>query len=286
MRSFTIAGRVGQDLVVGPDHQRLMGILNVTPDSFSDGNRYPTVHAAVTAAIEMEAAGAHVLDIGGESSRPGARTVSADEEMERVLPVLESLRSKTRLPISIDTRKARVAQAALELGADWINDISALGDPAMGGVVARSGAGLVLLHMQGEPATMQRAPRYDDPLAEVTGALRAAAARATAAGVDRGQILIDPGIGFGKSLEHNLALLRGLDTLCDAGFPVVLGASRKSFLGQLTAAGGEPAPPAERDAATLAVLARAHAAGVSVHRVHNVGYAMDALRTLDGIGRK
>lgn len=264
-----------------------MGIVNLTPDSFSDGGRYKTPDAAVDAALEMAATGASVLDLGAESSRPGSDPVTPDEELRRLLPVLERLRPRTDLPISIDTTKASVARACLELGADWINDITALGgDAEMADVVAGAGAVVVLMHMRGTPKTMQDAPRYDDVVGEVRDALMARVRTAIESGIGTERILIDPGIGFGKRLEDNLALLRRLDVLVETGYPVLLGASRKRFLGALIDSGCAPRPIESRDAATIATLALGWFAGVTVHRVHNVRYAMDALRTLTGIGRR
>jgi dihydropteroate synthase len=284
--TFRIPGRVGRDLVCGPSAQRVMGILNLTPDSFSDGGSYPDPEAAVAAALAMAADGADVLDLGAESSRPGADPVPAAVELSRLLPVLEALRPRTHLPISIDTTKAVVAAAALERGADWINDITALGaDPDLARVVAGQGAAVVLMHMRGRPKTMQESPAYADPVAEVGHELQAAIERALAAGIGRERILIDPGLGFGKRPADSAALLRGLPALGRLGYPVVVGASRKSFLAALLAE-PEPPPPAERDAATVAATAIAWSGGAALHRVHNVRYARHALRILDGIGRK
>ena len=265
-----------------------MGIVNLTPDSFSDGGRFDSPEAAVTAALALEAAGASVLDLGAESSRPGSEPISIDEELARLMPVLAKLRPQTDLPISVDTTKARVAGAALEAGADWINDISALrADPDMARTIADSGAALVLMHMLGEPKTMQHAPDYADCLAQVQSMLLARVDAAIAAGISRDRLLIDPGIGFGKRLEDNCALIRGLPTLVASGLPVLLGASRKSFLGELLGSDGRPPRPApERDVATVAIVCEGWRAGVAVHRAHNVRYAIDALRTLAGLSRK
>lgn len=286
MHDFTIE-TPGRSLRVGPARQRVMGIVNLTPDSFSDGGRFASVDDAVAEALQMVREGAAILDIGAESSRPGSEPVDSRDELERLLPVLERLRPRTEAVLSVDTTKSEVARAALAAGADWINDISALRhDPDMAGVIAESGAAVVLMHMLGEPKTMQRSPHYDDALAEVTAALEGWASRAAAAGVAPGRILIDPGIGFGKRLQDNTALLRGLADLRALGYPVLLGASRKTFLGELLrGADTTPRDVVDRDIGTAAVTAMAYAAGVSVHRVHNVRYAMDVLRTLDGIGR-
>ncbi len=283
-RTFTIPSK--HPLTVGPNVPAVMGIVNLTPDSFSDGGQLPTVAAAVAHALGLERDGAAILDLGAESSRPGAEAVSADEEMRRLLPVLEELRPQTQVPISVDTTKAEVAAAALERGADWINDITALrADPELSRVAAEHGAPVVLMHMQGLPATMQAAPSYDDVVAEVVDSLEERLGAAVAAGIPAEHVLVDPGIGFGKRLEHNTGLLLGLARLRRLGRPVVLGVSRKSFLGEFLTGDRLEPPSAERDVATVAAMAVGHAAGVCVHRVHNVRYARDALRTLTGIGR-
>ncbi|MFQ5505031.1 MAG: dihydropteroate synthase [Planctomycetota bacterium] len=288
---FLLPGRIGADLALGPARQRIMGIVNLTPDSFSDGGLFHDARGrcrpekAVRAALRLEQDGADVLDLGAESNRPGADPVAAETELQRLIPVLEALRPRTDLPISIDTKKAEVARIALEHGADWINDVSALRhDPEMGSVVAASGASVVLMHMRGSPKDMQEGPRYDDCLSEVKDHLGERAAHAERLGIPSNRILLDPGIGFGKRLVDNLALIRGLPELRSLGYPICLGASRKSFLGMLLAGERAAPPPAGRDAGTLAVLAFAHAAGVSVHRVHHVRYARDMLLVLDSIG--
>ncbi|MEZ5990039.1 MAG: dihydropteroate synthase [Planctomycetota bacterium] len=228
--------------------------------------------------------GAAILDLGAESTRPGARTVPLEEELARLLPVLGGLRRATDAVLSVDTRKAAVARAALELGADWINDVSGLRhDPALAGAVAEAGAGLVLMHSRGEPATMQRDPGYGDCLAEVAAELLASVDAARAAGVAADRLLLDPGIGFGKRHEDNLALLHGLPTLRALGHPVLLGLSRKAVTARLLDE-RDPPPPSERDQATLALTAWCHGMGVSVHRVHRPGYAVQALRVLRGTG--
>ncbi|MFM8980779.1 MAG: dihydropteroate synthase [Planctomycetia bacterium] len=254
----------------------LWGILNVTPDSFSDGGLWLDPARAVEQALRLVQEGADVLDVGGESTRPGAQEVPVEEEVRRTAPVIAALRAaRVSVPISIDTRKAAVARAALEAGATIVNDVSAgLHDPAMLATAATAGAGLVLMHMQGQPATMQRAPEYGDVLAEVAAFLSARRAAALAAGVSRERLWVDPGIGFGKTLEHNLALLQGLERLEAVG-PVLLGASRKSFLGALT---GRPAP--ERLLGSLACAARAAAAGVAAVRVHDVAATRELLDVL------
>jgi dihydropteroate synthase len=243
----------------------VMGVLNVTPDSFSDGGRWLDAGAAVAHGRRMVDEGADVIDVGGESTRPGAEPVDVDEELRRVLPVVEALAPHTR--VSIDTRKAEVAEAALAAGASLLNDVSATLAP----VARAAGAGWVAMHMQGEPRTMQQDPTYDDVVAEVTAFL---VERAREAGVD--EVWIDPGIGFGKTMAHNLALLAHLDTLVATGYPVVVGTSRKGFLGQLT--GGVPAE--DRVEASVATAAWALSRGASMVRVHDVAPTVAAARLL------
>jgi len=258
----------------------IVGVLNVTPDSFSDGGRFVRAggavdrDAAVAAGLALVAAGADVLDVGGESTRPGAREVGADEEIARAIPVLEALAKASRIPLAIDTRKAGVAEAALAAGASIVNDVSGLRfDPALAAVAARAGARLVLGHLRGEPATMQDDPRFEDVLAEVAQELAASAERAQAAGVARERLVVDPGIGFGKRLEDNLVLLANVGELRRrVGLPVLVGASRKSFLGRLT---GEP--PGRRDAASHAAAAVAVFAGADAVLVHDVAGARAAV---------
>ena len=254
-----------------------MGILNVTPDSFSDGGQFFDPAAAVRRGRELAAQGADVIDVGGESTRPRARPVAAQEELDRVLSVIHELSASLKTPISIDTSKAAVADAALQAGACLINDVTALtGDPAMAAVAARAGAAVILMHMQGTPQSMQDHPRYRDVTQDVAGGLAAAAGRAQAAGIARERILLDPGIGFGKTAAHSLSLLQRLDRLVALGYPVVLGPSRKSFIGALV--GGEPH---ERLGGTLAAVAAARARGVHMVRVHDVQPTVQFLRLLD-----
>jgi len=244
----------------------VMGVLNVTPDSFSDGGAFLNPDAAADRALAMEREGADIIDIGGESSRPGAEPVPLEEELRRVLPVLERLRGRLRIPISIDTTKAEVAEAALQAGAEIVNDVSALRfDPRMGEVVARSGAGLVLMHMRGTPKTMQQDPTYADVVAEVRDFLAQRVEHAVSLGIDRELIAIDPGIGFGKTVEHNLELLRRLPELCELGHPVLVGPSRKSFIGAVL-----NLPVEERLEGTLAACAVAVVRGADIVRVHDV----------------
>jgi len=251
---------------ISSDRVLVMGVLNVTPDSFYAGSRSTTAARAIEAGLGMVAAGADILDIGGESSRPGAEPVSAEIEMERTLPVIRGLRSETDVSMSVDTTKACVASAALEEGATWINDISALRfDPEMADVIAGAGAGAILMHMQGTPETMQRAPRYTDVVHEVRNFLLSRADVAIGAGIAQDRIILDPGIGFGKSLDHNLALLRNLSILCDSGYPILVGLSRKSFLGAIL-----DVPVEKRLVGTVAANTAAILQGASIIRVHDV----------------
>ena len=255
----------------------IMGILNVTPDSLSDGGLYRFAPDAAAHALDMEADGAAIIDIGGESTRPGAAEVPADEELERVIPVIRMLAGKTRCALSIDTTKARVARAALEAGCHIVNDISGgTADSGMLSVVRETGAGFILMHMQGTPRTMQQNPAYENVLEEVCRWLSGRAGACLAAGVEREALALDPGIGFGKTLDHNLDLLAGLDRLAALGFPVVTGLSRKSFLGVLTGAG-----PSGRLAGGLAAMTFAIARGAAVLRVHDVKESCDAARVVD-----
>jgi len=254
----------------------LMGVVNVTPDSFYEGSRRRGVDEALAAALSMEAAGATIIDVGGESTRPGSAYVDEAEELARVLPVVEAIRSSSDIAISVDTRKAAVFAAALEAGADMLNDVSSLvADPAMAPLAAERAVPVVLMHMKGEPKTMQEAPFYEDCLHEVAEFLDEAAARALAAGVHKDLILLDPGIGFGKRLEDNLALLAGLDELSSLGYPLIIGVSRKAFIGALT---GKPA--GERLAGSLGAVAAAYIGGARLFRVHDVAETRDLLLVL------
>jgi dihydropteroate synthase len=252
---------------------RIMGILNVTPDSFSDGGEWFVFDQAVAHARELVAEGADILDIGGESTRPGAGPVAVDEEMRRVIPVVAALRD-AGAQISVDTMKLTVAEAAVDAGATYVNDVTAFRhEPALAGFVAERGCDCCLMHMLGEPRTMQENPVYDDVVDDVRAFLEERARFAVSAGVREERIMVDPGIGFGKTLEHNLELLRRLDEIVAIGFPVVVGTSRKSFLGRLT--GRED--PHERVAATLATSVLALERGARVFRVHDVAPTRDAL---------
>ena len=257
----------------------IMAILNVTPDSFYDGGRRLDPGKAIADGIEMAEAGADVIDIGGESTRPGARPVSEDEELERVLPVIRGLRREVRVPISIDTYKSGVARAALRQGADIVNDISALRfDAELVGLVAAEKVPVVLMHMQGTPRTMQAEARYHDVVREVGDFLAAQIRYAVEQGVERGNIIVDPGIGFGKTLDHNLALLRGLPELATLGQPLLVGASRKTFIGKILGA-----EPGERLEGSLAAAAAAVLAGANIIRAHDVKETWKAVRVADAI---
>jgi dihydropteroate synthase len=250
-----------------------MGVVNVTPDSFSDGGLYLEADAAVEHGLELAAEGAAILDVGGESTRPGADPVDAGEEVQRVVPVVERLAAGGRR-VSIDTTKLEVARAALDAGATIVNDVAAFRfAPELAGLVAERGAGCVLMHMLGEPRTMQLDPRYDDVVSDVRAFLEERLAFAVAEGVPEERVWLDPGIGFGKSLEHNLELLRRLDEIVAIGRPVVIGTSRKSFLGKL--AGGRS--ETERLPGTIATNVLALERGATVFRVHDVAPVLDAL---------
>lgn len=264
------------------DHTLIMGIVNVTPDSFSDGGDHLEAGAAIEYGRQLVASGADILDVGGESTRPGAEGIGASEEISRVLPVVEALVG-AGVPVSIDTSKAEVAAAALGAGAVIVNDVTSLTDPDMAAVVAASGAGLVLMHMQGEPRTMQDAPVYDDVVEDVAAELETAAERAGDAGVGPERICLDPGIGFGKTLAHNLDLLTaGVARLRRTGHPVLVGASRKSFISMVIG----DVPARDRDAATQAAHSLAIASGATAIRVHNVVMALQSARVADAIVRR
>ncbi len=259
----------------------IMGVLNVTPDSFSDGGRYLAVERAVARALEMEAEGAGIIDIGGESTRPGAMAVPVEEELRRVLPVVQAVRERSGIALSVDTMKAPVAAAAMEAGADIINDVSGLhADPDMASVAARTGAALVLMHMQGTPGTMQQAPVYQNVVAEIQASLRCSMDAALAAGVGPECLALDPGIGFGKTLEHNLDILRNPAAFGLEGRPVMLGVSRKSFIGKITGGGGGAA---SRQWPTVALTSLARERGVRILRVHDVKENVQALRMTEAV---
>jgi dihydropteroate synthase len=252
----------------------LMGVVNVTPDSFSDGGRFLEPAAAVAHGVRLAEEGAAILDIGGESTRPGAEPVGVEEELRRVIPVVEGLAAAdTGSRLSIDTSKPAVARAALDAGASYVNDVTAFrGDPAIAGLVAERGAACCLMHMLGEPRTMQADPRYDDVVSDVRAFLEERLAFAVGEGVPEERVTLDPGIGFGKTLEQNLELLRRLDEIAAIGRPVLVGTSRKSFLGRLTGREVD-----DRLAGTIATNVLAYARGASVFRVHDVAPLRDAL---------
>lgn len=258
----------------------VMGIVNVTPDSFSDGGRFIDHASAIECGVRLAVEGADVLDIGGESTRPGAEPVSSDEEMRRVLPVIRALREKTRALISIDTMKASVASSALEAGAHIINDVTGLaGDPLMLDVAAASDAGLVVMHMQGTPRTMQEHPVYEDVVAEVRAFFEQRLAVIEAAGVDLLRVALDPGFGFGKTLDHNIALMHALPQLGVRERPLVIGVSRKSMLGRLIGS----MDMADRDWPTVATTSFAREHGAAVVRVHDVKPNAEAMRMTEAI---
>ncbi len=260
----------------------VMGILNVTPDSFFDGGRYFDPSRAAGHALEMVAEGADLIDVGGESSRPGSVPVPVEEEARRVWPVIEAIRRESGVPISVDTTKAAVAAGALDRGADIVNDISALHfDPGMAPLVAERCVAVVLMHMQGAPQTMQTAPQYRDVVGEVRAFLAERAWAAEGLGVAKDAIILDPGIGFGKTAAHNLALLGRLDALVDLGYPVLVGPSRKSFIGRVLGLDD----PGERLEGTLAALAHCVAGGAAIVRVHDVKAAVRVARMSDAIVR-
>jgi dihydropteroate synthase len=257
----------------------IMGILNITPDSFSDGGRFDDYDRALARGLELIAEGADILDVGGESTRPGSAPVPAEIELERVLPIIREVRGKSDIPISIDTAKAEVAQKALEAGADIINDISSLRfDPDMARVAARSGAPLILMHMLGTPKTMQVNPVYQSVLSEIIGFLEERMQYAVKNGVERGQIIIDPGIGFGKTVTHNLQIIRDLDSFACMDRPILLAASRKRFIGSILGH-----PEMERELGTAVVNSFGIAAGAHMLRVHDVAFHREAVRVADAV---
>ena len=260
----------------------VMGILNVTDDSFSDGGEFADVGRAVEHGVSMVKAGAAIIDVGPESTRPGSEPVSASEQVRRAVPVISALSSETEAVISIDTRLAEVAEAAIEAGASIINDVTALGDPEMARLAAEKKVPVVLMHMQGTPATMQQKPVYKDVVGEVLEFLIERAKLAENCGIPSERIMIDPGIGFGKTFEHNIELLRNLRRFTETGYRVLLGASRKRFIGEIT--GREV--PADRVYGTAAITALAAAAEVSAVRVHDVAENVDVVKVANRICRK
>jgi len=257
-----------------------MGVLNVTPDSFYDKGRFFSQKKAVKHALDMEREGADIIDVGGESTRPGAADVNADEELRRVIPVIRAISKKLKVAISIDTRKAKVADAALRAGASMVNDVSALReDPRMAGVVAKHRAGIILMHMKGEPKDMQAGPEYTDVVKDIIRSLKVSIALAKRSGIKDDKIIIDPGIGFGKTVEHNLEILRGFKSFKKLGYPLCVGASRKSFIGKIL--GSED--PEDRLAGSLAAAAIAAINGADIIRAHDVGLTRQALKIVDSI---
>lgn len=269
----------GELLEIGGGRALLMGILNVTPDSFSDGGRFIEPAKAIEHALRMAEEGADIVDIGGESSRPGAQEVSAGEELDRVMPVIEGLKGKLNKPISIDTRRSAVARAACQAGAVMINDISGLqNDPQIAATAAEFGAWLVLMHMRGTPATMQLDIHYDDLLGEIVSFLESAADKAMAAGVAKSKIIIDPGIGFGKTTGHNLTILKNLNRFVNLGYPVLIGVSRKSFIGNTLGL-----PVEQRLEGSLAAALYAVLKGAAIVRAHDVLETRRALKIIEAI---
>ena len=271
-------------LVLG-ERTLIMGVLNVTPDSFSDGGSFLDSQAAIARALELEREGADILDIGGESTRPAAAPVSAREELSRILPLFEALRGKLRIPISVDTQKSEVAEAALAAGAQIVNDISALRtDPHLAEVVRHAHAPVILMHMRGTPRTMQRGPFARDVVRDTMTGLREALVRARRAGLEKSRILLDPGIGFGKSHEQNFEILARLPEFARLGCPIVIGTSRKAFLGKALAKPGEPPlPPNERILGTLATVTASILGGTHIVRVHDVAEIACVARLTDAI---
>jgi dihydropteroate synthase len=278
----TLTRQAKDRLITFPDRPLIMGVVNVTPDSFSDGGRYLDAEAAVAHAVRLVEEGADLLDIGAESTRPGADTVDEAEERRRAIPVVAAVVKAVTVPISIDTSKAAVAQAALDAGAVLVNDVTALrGDPAMVEVIVRTGAGIVLMHMQGTPRTMQEAPRYDDVVEEISTFFEERIHFAMTRGVVQRQIVLDPGIGFGKLLVHNLTLLAQLHRFARFGCPLLVGVSRKAFLGQLV-----DRPVQERQWATAAAVAMAVDRGARILRVHDVRAMKDVVQVTTAISRQ
>jgi dihydropteroate synthase len=266
-------------LILG-ERTLVMGVLNVTPDSFSEGGLYFNTDAAVARALEIERAGADILDVGGESTRPGSEEISAEEELRRILPVLERIRGHLKIPISVDTSKAEVAEAAADAGAEIINDVTALGgDPRIAEVARRRTLPLILMHMRGEPRTMQQKPFARDVLSDVAAGLKKAAALARRAGIPKSQIILDPGAGFGKSYQQNFELIARLAELARLGYPLLVGTSRKSFIGR--ALGG--VPETQRIWGTAATVAASILQGAHIVRVHDVAEMVQVARVTDVI---
>ena len=271
-------------LILG-ERTLIMGVLNITPDSFSDGGAYLDSEAAIARALQLEGDGADILDIGGESTRPGSVSISSREEIRRIVPVIEVLRTKLRIPMSVDTRKADVAAAALAAGAEIVNDVSGLRmDPRLGEVARRARAAVILMHMRGTPRTMQKGPFARDAIRDVTAGLRESIASAGRAGLVKSKLLLDPGIGFGKTHEQNFEILARLSEFARLGCPIVIGTSRKSFLGKaLARPGAAPVPAGERLLATAATVAASILGGAHIVRVHDVAEMVGVARIADAI---
>lgn len=260
----------------------VMGVLNVTPDSFYDGGRYAEIESAVGRALQMAEEGADIIDIGGESTRPGSQPVPQEEELRRVLPVIEAVRARVDVPISIDTTKSRVAEGALQAGACMVNDISGLGfDPRMAEVVAQAGALCCIMHIQGTPQTMQKNPQYTDVVRDISAYFEERLALAERAGIPRRNVWLDPGIGFGKTVEHNLQILRRLREFTAFGLPILIGTSRKSFIGKVLG----NLPPEDRLEGTAATVAVAILNGANAVRVHDVQAMVHVTRMVDAVLR-
>jgi dihydropteroate synthase len=276
----SVAGWQCRDRVLDLGNPVVMGVLNVTPDSFSDGGRFLGRDAALHRAHQMIEEGAAIVDIGGESTRPGAAPATLEEELDRVLPVIEALRRDSTIFISVDTSKPEVMRAACDAGADIINDVRALTEPGAMTVAASSRAGICLMHMRGEPRTMQDAPRYDDVIAEIGGYLAERVAACRAAGIDNSRLVVDPGFGFGKRMADNLALLRHLDRLKKLGLPIAVGLSRKSMLAKLTGRDVD-----DRTAGSDALAAIAVLNGARIVRAHDVAATVDAVRVAAAVAK-
>lgn len=260
----------------------VMGVLNITPDSFSDGGEFFAEERAIERALEMERDGADIIDVGAESTRPGSESISAEEELQRLLPVLGGLRRLLKIPISIDTQKAEVAEAAVDAGAQLINDTSGLKkDPRIAAVAARHGVPLILMHMRGEPLSMQKAPFAEDVIEDVTSGLTKSVGIARKAGVEKSQIILDPGIGFGKSYTQNYELIEKLSQFAKLGYPLLVGSSRKGFLGATLARDAKPAPVEERIWGTAASVTASILNGAHIVRVHDVAEMTQVARVAD-----
>jgi dihydropteroate synthase len=272
-------------LVLG-ERTLVMGVLNVTPDSFSDGGKFLSTERAIDRALKMERDGADILDIGGESTRPGSQGTPATKEMARILPVLEGLRGRIKIPLSVDTQKPEVAEAAIAAGAEMINDVSGLrSDSRIAEAAARHGVPLILMHMRGKPRIMQKGPFARDVVRDVVQGLRRSIALARKAGVQKSQIILDPGIGFGKSFKQNYELLQNLPELAKLGFPLVVGTSRKGFLGATLARDGKPAPPEDRIWGTAATVTASILGGAHIVRVHDVAEMVQVARVADQVAK-